>query len=167
MRRLDVAAEVARRYVDVVRREALVALGHDNAAVAARIVDTVRARLAAARASRAEVAKAEIALNRAAPRRSGGQWRVAQRPRDARAFCGGRSNRTSAQRRQDLYRLPKYESIDALVARLEQNPDLMRVRLASAPRRRARRGWRNRRAMPMSVGAPAFAGSRSPATRRS
>jgi outer membrane protein TolC len=64
-RQLDVAAEVARRYLDVVRREALVALAHDNASAAAHVADTSRARLAAARGSRVEVANAEIVLNRA------------------------------------------------------------------------------------------------------
>ncbi len=150
IRQLDVAAEVARRYVDVVRREALVTVGHDNAAVAARIVDAVRARLAAARASRAEVAKAEIALNRARLDEQAAMGAL----RSARvmlAVSWGQVEPDFGATTEDLYRLPQYEALTALVARLEQNPDLVlfasqarledaRTRLAESARH-ADVGW--------------------------
>ena len=144
VRRLDAAAGVGRRYVDLVRSEALVALGRDNVAVAQRIVDAVRMRSAAARASRAEVAKAEIALNRARldQQSAVGALRAA---RVALSVLWGQVEPDFGTTTGDLYRLPEYEPIDALFARMEQNPDLMlfasqlrledaRVRLVEAAR---------------------------------
>jgi outer membrane protein, heavy metal efflux system len=149
-RRLDVAATVARRYVDVVRSEALVSLGHDNAAIAARIVDTVRARAAAARASRAEVAKAEITLARARLDEQAAEGALRGTRMTLASLWGAEAPDFGATT-ADLYRLPEYQSFAALAARMDQNPDLMvfasqmrledaRVRLAETARG-ADLGW--------------------------
>jgi cobalt-zinc-cadmium efflux system outer membrane protein len=134
-RRLDVAAAVAHRYVDVARSESLVKSGRDNIAIAERIVDAVRARATAARASRAEVARAEIALTRARLDEQAAEGAL-RSARVALSVLWDQTEPDFGATTGDLYRLPRYEAFALLIARLDQNPDLMvfasQIRLADA-----------------------------------
>jgi len=145
VRRLDLAATVARRYVDLVRAEALVELRRDSAAIAARTLETVRARVAAARASRADIAKAEIALAWARLDEQAAE-RLERTNRVALASLWGGESPDFGTIRAELFRLPTYEPFASLVTRTDQNPDLAllasrvrldeaRARLADAQRR--------------------------------
>ena len=123
MRRLDVAAQVGRRYLDVVRSEALVALERDNVAVAERIVDAVRARSLAARASGAEVAKAEIALNRAHLDEQSARGTL-RGMRVALAVLWGQLDPDFGATTGDPYSVAQLRTDRWTVARMDRNPDL-------------------------------------------
>lgn len=145
MARLDAAAETARRFVACLANQAR--MHHADAAVqlARDAVAATGERTAAGRSAQAELARAQAELARielarediehellAALRRLAAQWGDT-RP----AF-----RRVSG----DLMSLPRADSFDSLVARLEQNPDYSRLlsqqrlddallRLAEAQRR--------------------------------
>lgn len=123
--RLDVAAETARRFVMCLAYQARLAWAQDAVALARDTVDAVGARVAAGRAPAAERARAEAQLARtelveedyehellSALHRLSAQWGETEPDFDAVAG--------------DVMNLPVLEPFDAIVARMEQNPDLAR-----------------------------------------
>lgn len=139
-RRLDVLAAAARQFVRVVGLQQQVGLARDELDLVRANRESVRRRVAAGRSPDAELARADIAVDRAelvlAQARSeldsarvglAGQW-AATRPDFTRAEA-------------DLFRLPEIEDFEHYAARLERNPDLARfatrARLAEARQRLA------------------------------
>jgi len=146
--RLDAAAETARRFIECLMFQARYQQGATGVERAREAVEAVRRRVAASRAPAAELARAEAALARAELRlddylhelesayhRLSAQWGVTEP--GFTAVAG------------ELNRAPAVDSFAALMARVEQNPDLAalisRARLAEAElnlaRARSRPSW--------------------------
>jgi cobalt-zinc-cadmium efflux system outer membrane protein len=147
--RLDVAAETARRYVQCMAFEARLLTAIEGVHFAEDTIEAVRGRIAAGRALNAELARAEADLARAelvqedfehellsAYHRLSAQWGETQPDFGS---VGG-----------DVSMLPQEESLEVIVARASQNPELGRymseqrvyeaeLRLAQA---QARPSWR-------------------------
>ncbi|HEX6997822.1 MAG TPA: TolC family protein [Gammaproteobacteria bacterium] len=144
--RLDLAAETARRFVSAGAEQERLALAEEAAAVARRTLDLVRARVEVGRASDAERATAAIEVTRA-------ELEIAERRRRAEALRVALAT-LWGEERADFERVdvrfdevgeaPPFESLEA---RLDANPDLVRLanetrireaerRLADAQRRR-------------------------------
>ena len=129
--RLDLAAEAARRFVAAGAEQERLALAEEAAAVARRTLELVQARVEVGRASDAELASAEVEVTRAeleiaARRRRAEALRVAL----AALWGDERSDfERVAARFDEVGEAPPFE---ALRARLDANPDL--VRLASEAR---------------------------------
>lgn len=139
-RRLDVLAAAARQFVRVVGLQQQVELARSELELVRSNRESVRRRVAAGRSPDAELARADIAVDRAglvlAQARSeldsarvglAGQW-AATRPDFTRAEA-------------DLFRLTGVEPFDRYATQLQRNPDLARfatqARLAEARQRLA------------------------------
>jgi cobalt-zinc-cadmium efflux system outer membrane protein len=127
--RLDVAAETARRFVDCMAYQARLLTAMEGVKFAAEVIVAVQVRIDAGRALDADLSRAEAELARAelaeehyehellsAYYRLSSQW---GETRPAFGSVGG-----------DLSVLPTLEPVEALVARAEQNPEILRFMTA-------------------------------------
>jgi len=123
--RLDVAAETARRFVECMAYQARLLTAMEGVGIAAEIIAAVRVRIAAGRALDAELSRAEAEHARAelveehyehellsALYRLSAQW--------------GETRPTFGSVSGDLDVLPVLEPVETLVARADQNPELLR-----------------------------------------
>jgi len=124
-RRLDVQAEVARRFLDVVAQQERVALAHRTTKLASEVHAGVQKRVDAARSPVAEASRADIARIRAALVVTDAQRRL-ESARYALAATWGASRPDFKAARANLQDFPNVAEFDALVAQLEQNPDQLR-----------------------------------------
>jgi cobalt-zinc-cadmium efflux system outer membrane protein len=137
---LDVLAEVARRFITLVAAQERMEFAQSARDLAQRTLDAITARVQAARSPEAERSRARIALTRALVE----EQRAASELRSARtalaALWGSQAPRFT-QAKADLFTLDPVEPFDALVAKLERNPDFVRfaseVRLRDAELRLA------------------------------
>ena len=145
VRRLDLAAEVLRRFVLVAQNQELLALSARRIELAERTLTTVENRVAAARAPAAERHRATAARNRALLDRQTAERRL-QSSLHRLAALWGEANPGFASVAVDLYALPGVSDFEALMVRLEESPELVRllteerlrdaeIRLAEAQRR--------------------------------
>ena len=146
--RLDVAAETARRYIECLVFQARYANAERGVELARDAVDAVRRRVEASRAPQAELARAEAELARSELRledyehelrsayhRLSAQWSITEP--EFSSVAGNLSG------------TPAPDPFEVLLARVEQNPDLVafvsQSRLAEAElnlaRARSRPGW--------------------------
>ncbi|HEU4692505.1 MAG TPA: TolC family protein [Vicinamibacterales bacterium] len=141
VRRLDVQAEVARRFLDVVAQQERVALAHDTAELASEVHAGVQKRVDAARSPIAEESRADIARIRAALVVTDAE-RDLESARYALAATWGAHRPNFQAARADLQDFPEVAEFDALVSQLEQKPDQLRFlseqRLREAELRLAR-----------------------------
>jgi cobalt-zinc-cadmium efflux system outer membrane protein len=145
MAQLDVVAEVGRRFIEVLRGQARHDLAQEAVQIAERTLASVEQRVNAARAPDAEGARAQVALLDAklALEDTEHELEIARR---FLAAAMGERDAGFGRATGDLSQQQPVADLDALLARLEQSPDLLRfadesrlreseVRLAELQRR--------------------------------
>jgi cobalt-zinc-cadmium efflux system outer membrane protein len=141
IRRLDLQAEVTRRFVRLVADQEQLALARRATQLAREFESAVARRVAAARSPVAEESRARIALGRAELEEANAS-RILEASRRNLAATWGDAAADFLAAQADLQRLPAVASFDALVERLPANPDLRRYlseeRLRDAELRLAR-----------------------------
>jgi cobalt-zinc-cadmium efflux system outer membrane protein len=125
VRRLDVQAEVARRFLAVVSGQERLALARRTSELSAEVHAGIRKRVEAARSPVAEASRANIARIRAGIEVSDAERRL-ESSRLALAATWGASEPGFGMARGDLLAFPAVAGFDALAAKLEQNPDQLR-----------------------------------------
>jgi cobalt-zinc-cadmium efflux system outer membrane protein len=123
LQRLDVLAEVARRFVHVVSDQALLKVSREAVVLAERTRDAVAQRVAAARATRAELSRTEIALARARIELEHREHEL-RTSRRALAATWGSIQPRFERAQADLFTLPAISSFKQLRAELRASPDL-------------------------------------------
>jgi cobalt-zinc-cadmium efflux system outer membrane protein len=124
--RLDLLAQVARRFVGVLQHQAAVILARDNRALAEDVARSVAARAAAARSTAVDRTNAEIAVIRArldeatSAAARGAAWA-------ALVASWGGSPESSGEAAGNLLALPALAPFPELERRLDRNPDLARL----------------------------------------
>ncbi|WP_313919589.1 TolC family protein [Tahibacter sp.] len=129
--RLDLLAEVARRYIHVVADQEVFALTQQASALATRGTQLVEQRVRAAKAGDAESGKARIALARAEIAHEHAEHEL-KSARVALAATWNAREPGFERAEAAFFALPEPESLDSLVTALERNPNL--ARFASARR---------------------------------
>lgn len=125
LRRLEVAAETARRYLTSLAHQAQVDLADQAVALARTTVLVVDRRVQAGRTASADLARAEVDLSRVELEREDLEHRLQTSIRSLAAQWGEtRPSITSV--RGNLADLPRPDSFEALLARVDQNPDMRR-----------------------------------------
>lgn len=132
-RELDVLAEVARRFIEVVAAQEQVISSRGAVHLAERTEKAIAARVQAARTPQAELSRARIATTRARIEVRQAQSVLEGARRNLAALWGGTEARFE-KARADLYTLPPLESFESLRRLLDRNPDF--VRFASEARLR-------------------------------
>lgn len=124
-RQLDVLAEVTRRFIDVVAAQERTRFAAENSQLARQTLDTVTARVQAARAPVAEASRARIGVTRAAieQRQAATDLRSA---RYALASLWGSSEPNFTSANADLFTFASVQQFAALIAQIERNPDITR-----------------------------------------
>jgi len=147
--RLDAAAETARRFIDCLAQQARIETTARAVQLAEETVTAVQGRVAAGLAPEAELARAEAELARAELAREDVEHELSSAYRRLSAQWGDTEPDFGAVS-GELRALPRGEPFEALLSRLERNPELARfatqqrldeaeVRLAEA---RSRPSWR-------------------------
>jgi cobalt-zinc-cadmium efflux system outer membrane protein len=131
--RLDVFAEVARRFVAVLRDQALLAVNAETRALAARVQEIVAARVATGVALAVEKSNAEVARIQADLAGIAAASVLREEWGKLLALWGG-SPEARGEAAGDLFAAPPIEPFAALADKLVDNPTLMRF----AAERRAR-----------------------------
>lgn len=131
---LDVLAEATRRLIHVAADQEHLVVTRRATALAEENVTAASARVAAARAPEVELRRARVTRARAAVEQEHAEHELLSSRRQLAAMWG-ESDATFDSVSADLYTLPQSEGYEALVARLERNPDF--ARFASAERVRA------------------------------
>jgi cobalt-zinc-cadmium efflux system outer membrane protein len=122
---LDVLAEVTRRFIHVVSDQEHLAVTMRATALADDNIAAAAARVAAARAPEVELRRARITRARAATEQEHAEHELSSSRRKLAAMWGD-ADATFERASADLYALPPSEGYEALLARLEQNPDFAR-----------------------------------------
>ena len=122
---LDIVAQVGRRFIEVLRGQARHELAGEGVQNAQRTLASVQQRVNAARAPEAEAARAEVALLDAHLALEDTEHELEISRRFLAAAMGDRDARFG-NAVGDLESLPPVDGLDALIARLEQSPDLMK-----------------------------------------
>jgi cobalt-zinc-cadmium efflux system outer membrane protein len=124
IRQLDVLAEVARRFLDVVLAQERLNLSQTALDLAEQTFSVMERRVRAARSPRAEQTRAAIARTRSRlDRARARQGLDAARVQLAATWGEDQARFTTAV--ADLYALPSTEAIDTLTERLERSPDFL------------------------------------------
>jgi cobalt-zinc-cadmium efflux system outer membrane protein len=126
VQRLDLAAEVLRRFVQAAQNQELLALSARRIELAGRTLTTVQDRVNAALASAAEGHRATAARDRALLDRQTAERRL-QSSLHRLAALWGEANPGFASVAADLYALPEVADFEALMERLGASPDLTRL----------------------------------------
>jgi cobalt-zinc-cadmium efflux system outer membrane protein len=122
---LDILAEVTRRLIHVAADQEHLALTMRATTLAEDNVAAATARVAAARAPDVELRRARVTSARAAVEQEHAEHELLTSRRKLAAMWGD-SDATFERVSADLYALPQSEGYEALVARLEGNPDFAR-----------------------------------------
>lgn len=130
---LDVLAEVVRRFIAVVAAQERLVFTRSAQDLAQRTLDAITARVKAARSPEAERSRAAIALTRAQVEQQQADSEL-RSARSALAALWGSEEPLFTAAQADLFALEPVEPFDALVQKLEHNPDF--VRFASEARLR-------------------------------
>lgn len=130
---LDVLAEVTRRFITLVAAQERVTFATSTKDLVQRTLDASSARVQAARSPEAERSRARIALTRAAVEEQHAQSEL-RSARLALAASWGSVEPAFTAASADLFAMEPVEAFEALVDRLERNPDFLRF--ASAARLR-------------------------------
>lgn len=124
-KRLDAAAEAARRFARVLSDQARLEVTLDAIKLAEQTVGVVRLRVNAAKSPDAELARAEAALARAKLEHDDVEHELLTRKRQLAAMWGETEPKFGAVL-GDLTRLPDLEPYSELTARIKANPSLMK-----------------------------------------
>lgn len=136
-RRLDVAAEVARRYIEVVARQARLALADDSVRLVQHNRDAVARRVDRGRSPVSDLHLAELAKARAELEREDANHELAS-ARVALTVLWGDTTPDFDTATGDLGTLPEVESFDALIERIARNPDQRALQLEAEQSEAAR-----------------------------
>ena len=123
--RLDEAAETARRFVDCLLLQARSLTRAEGVRLAQQTVDAVQRRVAATRAPQAELARAEVDLARAEILEEDVEHELKSAYRELSAQWG-QPQPDFATVAGQIGPLPMLEPFEALVARVDANPELLR-----------------------------------------
>lgn len=124
-RRMDVAAETARRYYRVLSDQERLRLTHEATVLAERAVEAARVRVRAAQAPDAELARAEAQLARTRLDHEDVEHELLTARHELAALWGA-TTPDFGLAQGDLLVLPDVESFDALARRLDANPSLLK-----------------------------------------
>ena len=123
--RLDVAAETARRFVECMAYQARLLTAMEGVSFATEVIEAVEGRITAGRAldaelfrGRAELARAELVQEHYEHELMSAYYRLSSQWGETRPSFGSVTG--------DLSVLPGLEPVETLVARADQNPDLLR-----------------------------------------
>jgi outer membrane protein, heavy metal efflux system len=125
VRRLDVLAETARNFIEVVAAQERLALAKESTKLAEAELGAVKERVNAARASVVEQRRADIAVARAKIEEEHAEH-VLLSARKALAAAWGSEDPVFSSARADFYARRRPESFGSLMARIGSNPDLAR-----------------------------------------
>lgn len=125
IRRLDLVAETARRFITLVSMQEQHALTHRGVALAEETMAAARRRVEAARSPQAEQDRAGVALERARIADAHAEHELVS-ARYALAESWGAEQPDFEAVTADLYALPAPVNYDGLVRSLEQTPDISR-----------------------------------------
>jgi cobalt-zinc-cadmium efflux system outer membrane protein len=138
--RLDVGAEVTRRFVRIVVDQKRLVLAEQATDIARELLGVVERRYEAGRSSEAELATAEIALAQAELERATIE-RGLDSDRVSLATLWGDTRADFARARGALFELPGVEAFESVQERIAQSPDMLRLaseqRIAEAQQRLA------------------------------
>jgi cobalt-zinc-cadmium efflux system outer membrane protein len=121
---LDAVAEVARRYIHVAADQAHLALTVRASALAGETVQAAEMRVAAARAPEVELRRARVALARAGIEQEHAEHELLASRRKLVAMWGD-SEAVFGEVGAALFELPEAQPFEALLRRLEGNPDYL------------------------------------------
>ena len=159
-RQLDVLAEVTRRFIDVAAAQERARFAAESTQLSQKTLDTITARVNAARAPLAEGSRARIGLTRAQIEERQARSEL-QSARHALAAQWGQAEPDFATARADLFTFPPVQTLAALLKRIERNPDITRfaseARLRDAELRLAQA--QSRPNLALSLGVRQFAAS--------
>jgi cobalt-zinc-cadmium efflux system outer membrane protein len=124
-RQLDVLADVTRKYIDVVAAQQRAQFAEQNTKLAQQTLDAISGRVKAARSPVAEASRAQIAVTRAAIEKRQADLAL-QTARRSLSMLWGSVEPQFSFASADLFAFDAVESFEALVARLEKNPDITR-----------------------------------------
>lgn len=125
IRRLDAAAETARLYLMSLAQQEQLNLADEAVELAKQTISVVARRVEAGRTPKADLARAEVDLSRTELEREDFEHRLTTSIRQLAAQWG-ETNPTFSSVRGDLADLPKQDSFEALLARVDLNPSLRR-----------------------------------------
>lgn len=150
--RLDIRAEVARRFVHVLSDQAQLGITHQATAHARSTLEEVERRVRAARAPLAERSRAQVSLERARLEEEHAEHELLSSRRHLAAATGS-VEADFGEAEGDLLELPAVESFETLAARLEQTPDLLRFASQARLRESELRLAQARRSAGLTLGA--------------
>lgn len=151
-RRMDVAAETARRYYRVLSDQERRRLTHEATVLAERAVEAARVRVRAAQAPDAELARAEAQLARTRLDHEDVEHELLT-ARYKLAALWGASSPDFGLAQGDLLALPAAEGFEALVQRIDANPSLLKFTSTQALREAELRLAEQKRRSPWTVSA--------------
>lgn len=123
--RLDLRAEVARRFVHVLSDQAQLGITQQATTHARSTLAEVERRVAAARSPLAERSRAQVSLERAHLEEEHAEHELLSSRRHLAAAIGS-MDADFGEAEGDLLQLPEVEPFEPLLARLQQTPDLLR-----------------------------------------
>lgn len=151
-RRMDVAAETARRYYRVLSDQERLRLTHEATVLAERAVEAARVRVRAAQSPDAELARAEAQLARTLLDHEDVEHELLTARYELAALWGvGAPDFGLAQ--GDLLALPTAEGFEALAQRIDANPSLLKFTSTQALREAELRLAEQKRRSPWTVSA--------------
>jgi outer membrane protein, heavy metal efflux system len=124
-RRLDILAEVTRRFIHVATDQEEIKLTQRATALAEKTVTVVAQRVHAAKSPAVELHRARIALTRVKVSEEHAEHELLSSRRKLAAMWG-ESEPEFGEVRADLFQMPSPGDFDALVTRLKNNPDFTR-----------------------------------------
>jgi outer membrane protein, heavy metal efflux system len=124
-KRMDVIAQVAARYIDVLANQARLKLANETAALAEEIYDTVVARVKAGKVSPLEQSKSRVELAKARLSKAKVLRELVSRKQNLAALWGS-MNPMFNNVNGDLYLVQTVPEFSILISRLDNNPDLAR-----------------------------------------
>jgi cobalt-zinc-cadmium efflux system outer membrane protein len=137
---LEVAAEVSRRYADLVRRQQAITLAAETVSISRRTLEIVQRRVDVGRAAEAEQASAMVTLARLELIQKRLDYEL-NAAKVRLSTLWGETEATFGSATGDLFATPALPGYAQLDARLESNPALMRIttqsRIQQAERRLA------------------------------
>lgn len=151
-RRMDVAAETARRYYRVLSDQERLRLTHEATELAERAVEAARVRVHAALAPDAELARAEAQLARARLDYEDVEHELLTARYELAALWGA-STPDFGLAQGDLLALPAAEGFEALAQRINENPSLLKLATTQALREAELRLAEQKRRSPWTVSA--------------
>lgn len=124
-RQLDLLADVARRFIDVVASQERLRYAEASLVLAQKTLDAIAARVKAARSPVAEASRARIAVTRAQIERQQARLRL-ETARGALALTWGQPIPKFTSAKAELFDFPQLAPFAQLALKIEKTPDILR-----------------------------------------